>query len=142
MTDSRITAKCVQCLVASALHWIIDCNPSMEKSLLHCCMKRWCFHCYRKANVFIVALLRNCNNFALSIAAATLTLLGQGNLTYATPRRKPNMSQYISYEVHLKNVGKYLRVKTPNQVNNKSMFQYIQRLVTCYKFYIIFFKQK
>jgi hypothetical protein len=44
--------------------------------------------------VFIVALLRNCNNFAPSILTATLTLLGQGNLTYATPPRKPSMSQY------------------------------------------------
>jgi hypothetical protein len=72
----------------------VDSDPSMETSLLHCCMERWCFHCYRKATVFIVALLRNCNNFALSIVAATLTLFGQGNLTYATPPRKPNMSQY------------------------------------------------
>jgi hypothetical protein len=39
----------------------------------------------------IVALLRKCNNFALSTVTATLTLLGQGNLTYATPPRKPNM---------------------------------------------------
>jgi hypothetical protein len=38
-----------------------------------------------------VTLLWNCNNFALSIVTATLTLLGQGNLTYATPPRKPNM---------------------------------------------------
>jgi hypothetical protein len=43
-------------------------------------------------NVFIVALLRNCNNFALSIVAATLTLLGQGDLAHATPPRKHNIN--------------------------------------------------
>jgi hypothetical protein len=77
---------------ASSTELVIDCNPSMETSLLHCCMERCCFHWYQEAIVFIVALLRNCKNFALSIVAATLTLLGQGNLTYATPPRKLNMS--------------------------------------------------
>jgi hypothetical protein len=67
----------------------------METSLLQCCARSDCFIVMRDTNVFIVALLRNCNNFALSIVAATLTLLGQGDLTYATPPRKPNMSQYI-----------------------------------------------
>jgi hypothetical protein len=32
----------------------------------------------------MVALLWNCNNSALSIVTATLTLLGQGDLTYVT----------------------------------------------------------
>jgi hypothetical protein len=53
----------------------------------------------RDTNVFIVALLRNCNNFALSIVVAALTLWGQGDLTYATPPREPNMSQYLYYEL-------------------------------------------
>jgi hypothetical protein len=42
------------------------------------------FHCYGWRCVFIVALLRNCNNSALSIVTATLALLGQGDLTYVT----------------------------------------------------------
>jgi hypothetical protein len=40
----------------------------------------------------LFALLRNCNNFALSIVAATLTPLGQGNLTHAKLPRNPDMS--------------------------------------------------
>jgi hypothetical protein len=67
----------------------------METSLLHCCARSDCFIVMGDTDVFIVALLRNCNNFALSIVAATLTLLGKGDLTYATPPRKPNMSHYL-----------------------------------------------
>jgi hypothetical protein len=51
-------------------------------------------HCYATGTV---TLLWKRNNFALSIVTATLTLLCQGNLTYAAPPRKPNMSQYELY---------------------------------------------
>jgi hypothetical protein len=51
-------------------------------------------HCYATGTV---TLLWKRNDFALSIVTATLTLLCQGNLTYAAPPRKPNMSRYIFF---------------------------------------------
>jgi hypothetical protein len=112
-TDSRASTNASVPFAFSAFTGLLIVILLWKRFLLHCCMEHFCFHCYQHTQLFsllcdrTVTLPWNCNNPAPSIVTATPTLLGQGNLTYATPPRKPNMSQYnlhwrcqYSYRLH------------------------------------------